>query len=670
MSLPDAAGSLLLVAVAATGASGVPSLLRRDRSGERVAAGLTLFGSAAGLLAAAFPLVRGGAVVVPFGSFAGVPVALRADPLSSLFLIPLFLVSALASVYGLDYWPESAHPESAARVRLSCGLLTAAMAVVVTASSGLLLLAAWEVMALAAFFAATAEDAREEVREAGWVYLVATHTGTLALFALVSLLRATTGTFEWTAVGAGSPLLRAALFLLALVGFGFKAGIVPFHFWLPGAHANAPSHVSALLSGVMLNMGVYGMLRVTQLLPAPPAWWGALLLCAGLVTAITGILLALRERDLKRLLAYSSVENMGIVLLGLGLALLGRAEGRPGWALLGLAGAAFHVLNHSLFKSLLFFSAGALVHAEGTRDLEAMGGLLRRFPRIGGAFAVGSIAVTGMPPLNGFSGEWLLYLGLLAAWSEGSGGPTTVLAGTAAAGLALVGALSVATFVKAFGVAFLGEPRRPARPGGHDAAGALLSPLALLVPLCVLLGVLPVAAAPLLDRVARAWWPGVGRLASVSLPLGRLSIVLPLVTAALLLLFALLSRLRRPGTAPEGAAGVVTWDCGYAAPSARMQYTAHSFSDGISGGVAPRFLAPVVAGRQVEGAFPGQASFGTQTPDPFLERHYRPAAQRLAARLERLRVLQQGRLPVYLLYVFATVVGLLAWSVLRGVLQR
>ncbi len=661
---PGSLGSWLLVpAIGATALSGVPALLSRGRAGERASAALAVLGGMAGLTVAGTPLSGGGTVVVTIGSFLGTRIGLAVDALSAVFLAPLFLVSALVSIYGLGYWPRAGHPASASRLRLSCGLLAASMAVVVTADSGLLLLVAWEVMALAAFFAATADDHEPAVREAGWIYLVATHTGTLALLALVAVLRAATGSFAWSAIPPGNEWLRSVVFLLALAGFGFKAGLVPIHFWLPGAHANAPSHVSALLSGVMLKMGVYGFLRVTQLLPEPPAWWGGLVLVVALLTALTGILLALRESDLKRLLAYSSVENLGIVFLGIGLALLGRAQHRPAWVALGLAAAVLHVVNHALFKTLLFLSTGALVHAHGSRDLESMGGLLRRMPRVGAAFATGSLAVCGLPPLNGFASEWLLYLGLLAAWTE-TGDAGSTLGGFAVAGLALVGGLAVATFVKAFGTAFLGTPRDPSRRPGHDATGALLVPLVALGPLCILLGLAPVLVAPVLDRVTAVWWdvpglPGIGgRLA----PLTTFNVAAGLVLAAAVL--ALGRRLRVART------GAGTWDCGYAAPSTRMQYTARSFSEWIAERVGPGFLSPARETRRPASTFPRDGAFRSVTPDPFLSRWFRPALDRAATRLEGLRILQQGRLPVYVLYVFATLLALLGWVVLRGALGR
>ena len=254
----------------------------------------------------------------------------------------------------------------------------------------------------------------------------------------------------------GRPVRPSVVFLLALVGFGAKAGLFPFHFWLPGAHAGAPSHVSAVMSGVMLKVGLYGILRITSLYGAPPAWWGGLLLVLGATSALYGAALAAGQNDLKRLLAYSSIENVGIISTGIGVALLGRSAARPEWVALGLGGALLHVLFHSLFKPLLFLGAGAVIHGTGTREMDLMGGLLKKMPKTGAAFAIGCAAVAALPPLNGFFSEFLVYLGLLRAFS---GPGEALLAGFAAPALALAGGVALAAFVKLFGIVFLGNPR-------------------------------------------------------------------------------------------------------------------------------------------------------------------------------------------------------------------
>ena len=292
--------------------------------------------------------------------------------------------------------------------------------------------------------------------------------------------------------------------MLALIGFGFKAGLMPLHVWLPGAHANAPSHVSAVMSGVMLKMGVYGIVRMTALLPVTAVWWGGTLLAVGAITGVAGIAFAIGQHDLKRLLAYSSIENIGIIAMGLGLALLGRSQNRPDWVMLGLGGALLHVWNHGLFKSLLFFNAGAIIHAAHTRDMDRMGGLAKRMPRAMALFVVGAVAICALPPLNGFASEWLLYIGLFRTLGLG-GEPGFPAAAMAAVSLAMIGALAVACFVKLFGTVFLGSPRGETADHAHDPSASMMIPMIVLAAGCVCIGLFPMIATGLLENAVRTW---------------------------------------------------------------------------------------------------------------------------------------------------------------------
>src|SRR5436309_904152 len=307
---------------------------------------------------------------VPYGSF-----FIALDALSAFFLLPIFVLSAVAAVYGSEYLQAYREKKSLGASWCFFNLLIASMALVVIARNGVLFLVAWEVMALASFFLVTFEDEHESVREAGWIYLVATHLGTVFLLALFILLGREHGSldFDRFTASAGS----SVVFLLAVIGFGAKAGFMPLHVWLPEAHPAAPTHVSALMSGVMIKTGIYGIVRMLGFLGPPAPWWGWVLIGAGAVSGITGVLFALAQHDLKRLLAYSSVENIGIITMGLGVGVLGLSSGTPWLAALGFVGALLHVLNHAIFKGLLFLGAGAVLTATGTRDMERLGGLLR-----------------------------------------------------------------------------------------------------------------------------------------------------------------------------------------------------------------------------------------------------------------------------------------------------
>jgi hydrogenase-4 component B len=324
---------------------------------------------------------------VPFGAF-----HIAVDPLSAFFLLPLFILSILAAVYGLEYLEHGHVGQSAGTSWFFFNLLTASMILVVVSRNAVLFLLAWEAMTLASFFLVTFEDDQKAVRRAGMIYLIATHVGTACLLVLFVLLGSDSGTLDFDRFAAGGILLPSVVFILAVIGFGTKAGFIPLHVWLPEAHPAAPSHVSALMSGVMIKLGIYGLVRVMTFLGTPLIWWGWLLVAIGITSGIIGVVFALAQHDLKRLLAYHSVENIGIIALGMGLGLLGMSLGLPFLAVLGWAGALLHVLNHALFKGLLFLGAGAVLNATGTRDLDHLGGLLKRMPSTGICFLIGPFA--------------------------------------------------------------------------------------------------------------------------------------------------------------------------------------------------------------------------------------------------------------------------------------
>ena len=649
---------LVLLAAGLASLSGLPAFLKgrfRER-GARAATALNILSAALGIVGAAlaFRPVPPASVVLPWGVPGGL-FAAGLDPLSALFLLPLFLVSGLAALFGEAYWPLREHPESAPRVRLFHGVMTGAMALVLVARNALLFLTAWEVMALAAFFLITTEAHEKRIREAGWLYLVATHTGTLLLFGLFALLKSVHGSFEIAKLPAGVAATGtgSALFLLALVGFGLKAGLMPFHVWLPGAHAAAPSHVSALMSGVLIKMGIYGLLRVTTLFPDPPLLWGAVLFAMGLASAVLGVAFALGQHDLKRLLAYHSVENVGIIAMGLGLGLVGRSLRQPAWVLLGFGGGLLHVVNHGLFKSLLFFSAGSVIHATGTREMDRLGGLLKTMPAAGLGFLAGAVAICGLPPLNGFVSEWLLYLGLLSTLPAGAG-PGWIWGAFAVPLLALVGALALACFVKAFGSVFLGQPRSEAVASGREPA-LMVVPMAVLALLCAGIGLYPLAVVPFLEKAAAVAAPELAsrlpRLPSLA-PLGALGLFgLGLTAFFAAVGLVLVRRTRRSRRAP-------TWDCGYAAPTARMQYTSSSFASWTVGffrwALRPRATTPVITR-----LFPPSERYESHVSDTVLDRFLVPSLA-FGARLASWgRYLQRGLVQIYILYILLTIVTLL-----------
>ncbi|MEI7947581.1 MAG: proton-conducting transporter membrane subunit [bacterium] len=655
---------LLLTAIVLLALSGLPACLLSARSamGQRMATALMLIGSVLGLVSVAVALSAPHAPTLSLAwGFQQSRFTVEIDPISALFLVPVFIVPALGSIYGLGYWKQAEHPANGQRLGLFYGLLAGAMALVVIARDGMLFLVAWEMMALAAYFAATAEDDKPEVRRAGWIYLIATHIGTLCLLAMFALWRHAAGSFAWNAGHTFSSEMSTALFVLALIGFGFKAGLMPLHVWLPGAHANAPSHVSAVMSGVMLKMGIYGIVRMTMLLPTGATWWGPVLLAIGAASSVAGIAFAIGQRDLKRILAYSSIENIGIITMGLGLALLGRSLGHPTWVLLGMGGAILHVWNHSLFKSLLFLNAGAVIHVAGTREIDQMGGLAKRVPHVMVLFVVGAVAICALPPLNGFVSEWMLYLGLFRTVGFGTetGAPVAALAAVA---LAMTGALAVACFVKVLGTVFLGVPRRPEVEPAHEPEATMLAPMLALACGCIGIGLFPLFVTPLLDSAVQTWAPSAVPLSiAIILPLKALTtmgvVLIDLVAGVALFMVVLLrSKRLRLG---------LTWDCGYARPTQRMQYTGSSFGDSIVN-LTSFLVWPKNFQTALRGLFPRSSSFNRLVPDTVLDRLVTPLLSMVGRTLPRLRIIQQGQVYMYVLYILTIMIVLLivgnVWS--------
>ncbi|HET7249521.1 MAG TPA: proton-conducting transporter membrane subunit [Gemmatimonadales bacterium] len=577
------------------------------------------------------------------------------DRLSAAFLLVILGPGLASALYGVRALGDAKDRRGVATARALFAIELAALAVVVLARAVVPFLVAWEVMAVLAYFLVTFDNERPEVRRAGWVYLVATHIGTLALIALFASWASVGGglTFDALAGRAGSLPARGALVLcLALFGFGLKAGLVPLHFWLPDAHASAPSHVSALMSGVVIKMGIYGLIRVISLLGAPPAWWGWLVLVSGVLSGVLGVLWALAQHDLKRLLAYHSVENIGIILIGLGTGALGAAYGVPLVAVLGFAGAVLHTVNHALFKSLLFLGAGATAHATGTRMMDRLGGLGRRMPFTWVSFLIGSVAIVGLPPLNGFVSEWVVYLGLLHGGTS-SGSIRLILFGVA--GLAIIGGLALACFAKVCGIVFLGVPRSDAALRGHEVSAGLLGPMFGLAGTCAFIGLAPgLAVGPALvvgGSIARMSLPASGSdILAASVRLGLWSLALVVLLALGTVAWAAVRRRRTIARAE-------TWGCGYALQNARMQYTASSFAAPLLAAYGP--LAGVD-----ETHTPGGGAFHTHASELVLDRAILPAWTAVRRLLGRLRPLQHGRLWVYLLYVISILLLLLLYLAL------
>jgi hydrogenase-4 component B len=580
------------------------------------------------------------------------------DPLSAWFLLPIFLIPGCAALYARSYWHADQNPANVRKMTFFFGLMTASMSGVTLARDGISFLFAWEIMAMAAYFLVSTEDEKREVSEAGTLYMITTHIGTLGLFAFFPLLNLVVGTWHFPAPGsleASSPL-ATALFLAAMFGFGLKAGIMPFHIWLPSAHANAPSHVSASMSGVILKIGIYGLIRTLSFFHGVPLWWGCLVLFLGVVSGVVGVAFAIGQHDLKRLLAYHSIENIGIIYMGTGVALIGQTTGSIAMMTLGMAGALLHVLNHATFKALLFLGAGSVIHAGGTREIDLLGGMARRLPYTALLFGVGAVAICGLPPLNGFISELLIYLGFFRGVQ--GGGIAAAVAALSAPALAMVGGLAVACFVKVYGMVFLGVPRSDEHAGGHEAGWQMLLPMGLLALLCAVVGlgpglfgnVLQVASLAALPAALSGGAPLLGDMVPFSL--------LTAMGGTLLVLLVLLLFWYRKRLSAEPAGETATWGCGYLRPLARMQYTASSFAQMLTWLYAFA-LRPETHKPHISGVFPPTAGFRSHVPEAVLELVYIPGLKRLHERTASIRKLQSGILQQYVLYTLVTLIVLL-----------
>ncbi len=627
---------------------------------------------AAGIGAALGVLGSGKSIVAEFPKllpFAGITI--RLDPLGAWFTLTAGVIVVVASLYGIGY---ADHALRTRAIQAIFPLFCLSLLLVPAASSVSTFLVFWELMALTSLLlVATEHRERASARTAAVWYGVMTHLGFVAILVALALLAGQVGGESFAAMRAGAAHVPAGwqsvVFLLALVGFGSKAGIVPLHVWLPRAHPESPSHVSALMSGVMVTLGVYGIMRVgLDILGGGPRWWGFVVLALGAGSALFGILHALVASDLKVLLAYSTTENMGLVLIGVGAAMLLGAEHATPLVGVLLAASLLLVLNHALFKGLLFLGAGSVLRATGTRNLDELGGLVRRLPVTGALFGVGALAIVALPPLNGFVSEWMLFQGLVAG--GGSHVASAAVTMPLAVGVvALTAGLAAATFVKAFGTGFLALPRSPAAAEARESPGTMLAAMGLLALGCAALGVAPSLLSTQLDRAVRATGTGVlHRPVSVErgvLHLGGVRGVISPTLIALLLaggVVAVLAVMRLTISARDRRRAE-NWGCGRALQTARMEYTASSFAEPLQR-VFDDVLRPDL---DIDVTHADESRWYERTirlragvRDGIEDHVYRPVLRAYRAWGERARAVQNGSVHRYLAYAFvALIVGLL-----------
>ncbi len=657
-----------LVAVLALGAAwlalGVAGLAALHRF-HFVARVLFPAGGGVALLvaAAALPALWGApqAMVLPIG-LPGLPFHFRLDGLSAFFLVVLGGTAAGVSLFSAGYFRQS-EGTAPGLLCLQYHVFLAAMALVVIADDAYAFMVMWETMALASFFLVISNHRMAEIRRAGYLYLLIAHIGALGILLCFGVLQANTGDYSFANMRAQhlSPFWASVAFLLALAGFGAKAGLVPLHVWLPEAHPAAPSPVSALMSGVMLKTAVYGFLRVAyDLLPAQLWWWGVLVLALGLASAVLGVVFAAVQSDMKRLLAWSSIENTGLIFAGIGLALLFAAYRMPAVAALALTAALYHVASHAFFKSLLFLATGAVLHATSERSLGRLGGLLRVMPWVGWACLLGVLASAGLPPLGGFVSEWLLLQSFLFT----PGLPNAflnMLVPAVAAVIALVAALAGYTMVKFYGVIFLGQHREEKLAAAHDAGSWERLGMVWLMAGCVALGLFPVQGiellAPVTELLVGARLPDSGSswllvpVAAARASYGPL-LFFAGVAASFGLAYVLVRRLyhgRLRRAAP--------WDCGFPWQTARMQDTAEGFGQPVR-----QIFEPLMRmRRELPTAFDAHPRYAVEVGDHLWHWLYLPLARLVESAARAIGTLQRGRIAIYLLYSFATLIAVLIW---------
>lgn len=593
------------------------------------------------------------------------------DNLSAFFILLISLSYLCITIYSWGYMHHYESKRSFKLFALCINLFVLSMILVVTAGQLFFFLIAWEIMALSSYFLVIFEPEKPEVQKAGRFYIIMTHIGTAFIIAAFAIMYKFTHTADIATFSLKliPSWIRGLTFVFLLIGFGTKGGLIPLHVWLPYAHPAAPSNVSALMSGVMLKMAVYGVVRfMFDMLGGNVLWWGILVLMVGLVSTILGVMYAITENDLKKLLAYSSIENLGIIFLALGLAMIANAYHIPALAALCLAGALFHTLNHSLFKGLLFMGAGAIYNATGTKNMEELGGLIKKMPYIALLFLTGALAISAIPPLNGFAGEWIIYQSIFAS-IQGSGSLLKVLLILSAALLAMAGALAAYCFVKVFAISFLAKPRTEKAANAVEAHGGVLYGMSVFALLCLLAGIFPMICLRMIDTVnmdllgqkisntAKGFINATPQMASSGTsPFIMLMIILCLFLGifTFVRLFSRGTKVRRYGT----------WDCGYKQLNPRMQYTATGFSKPVR--IVFRWLylpkRELVLTENCAKYSVNGAKYQISTRSIFEDFLYQPVVKNTFRLFRRLRfMIQTGSIHQYLVYILVMVILMLLY---------
>jgi len=600
-------------------------------------------------------------------SFSLLSINFNIDKLAAFFIFVISLITLFCSFYSIGYVKHFYRQYNIGVLGFFFNLFVVGMFMVVTAASGIFWLIAWEIMSITSYFLVVYDRHDKENVKAGFLYLVMTHVGTVFIIISFFIFYKFTGSFDFSVIKANIALVplfaKNAIFILALIGFGTKAGIIPFHIWLPSAHPAAPSHVSGLMSGVMIKTGIYMMIRIfLDLMPPIPVWWGLVILIIGSISALLGVLYAITEHDIKRLLAYSSIENMGIILLGLGSALTFSSLNMPTPALISLTAALFHTLNHAIFKSLLFLSAGSVINKTHTRNIEEYGGLIKLMPYTALFFLVGSMAISALPPFNGFFSEWLTFQSLF----QGIMGLTSYARWVfifSAGALAFTGGLALLCFVKAFGAIFLARPRSEEAQHAKESSSFLLIGMGALALLSLLFGLFSGTVINVINHIGQGLGVSaqtaslvsiqpkqvisVGNFSSLSAPIFALALVITLLVVFLLVKYAVY----RKQKVILGA----TWDCGTNL-TPHMEITSTSFARSIvlifKGVLRPRLQYDVKYHDSQSRYLPESRTVNIGIKDIYSTYFYGPLSRFIVASSERIKSIQNGNINSYVLYIF------------------
>ena len=588
------------------------------------------------------------------------------DPVSSLFAVPLLILTSACAFYGSRYFKPGHQPGISHW--LNFALLAGGMMLVLLARNAIVFIIAWEIMSFASFLLVLTDSDNEKVRRSAWIYFITAHIGTAFLLLTFFLLAIPAGSFEFAdfAKTNYSPLQANLIFISALLAFGMKAGFIPFHVWLPLAHPSAPSHVSGLMSGIMIKMGIYGIMRVLIMLASYHEWWGILLIILGAVSGILGVLFAIGQHEIKSLLAYHSVENIGIILLGMGIGIVGVSSGAPIIAALGFGGALLHVINHALFKSLLFLGAGSVIRQTGTGDIDQLGGLIKKTPTTASLFLLASAAICGLPFLNGFVSEIMIYGAGVTGAVKGTGIWLPIIAAVTVISLAAIGGLAAACFTKVFGTVFLGVPREKLSSEPEEPPAPMRLGMVLPAIFIVVIGLFSFAVIPLLLTPVKILIPAslqsrvVAKFAYIANFAQTFSIALFIAAGIMVAAYILYIIL----TGRKKCVRMETWGCGYTEPDPSMQYSASSFAEPLT----RVFEIPLDADKNSEFSdeiFPQQSwKFSSHVNDWILNRIYIPFTRVLHFVMSGLHWVQCGKAGVYVVYIIATLFAFIIWMLL------